>query len=196
MAEATRAEGLHVVLVGMMGSGKTTVGRRLAAHLGRPFFDADEELALRTGRTVREWFENSGEDAFRQAETEVLHKLLAEPSAAVIAAGGGLVVREVNRRSLAEEAFVVWLRADPPFLAGRVQQKDHRPLIDGDVAATLSRLHAERAGWYDEVADAVIDVEPVHLSSASPKKELASMIADHLGRIAPAAVTLDRRVRR
>lgn len=174
------ADGRHVVLVGMMGSGKTSVGRRLARRIDRPFLDADEELEARTGRSVRAWFEADGEERFRKAETGLLAELLSDPVPAVIATGGGAVVTEANRRALAGGAFVVWLDADAGFLASRIRQKDHRPLLDGGVEVTIERLLAERAGWYREVADAVVEVGPVHVWSSSPKKDLSGIIAEIL----------------
>lgn len=165
----------HVVLVGMMGSGKTTIGRRVARRLARRFVDADEALEQRSGRSVREWFETDGEDGFRQAEADLLGLLLQEPQPSVIATGGGAVIRPENRQALSGP-FVVWLHGDPEFLAGRVSQKAHRPLIDDDVTATISQLHGEREGWYREVADAVVSVAPVHASSAKPKRDLADLI--------------------
>jgi shikimate kinase len=166
----------HVVLVGMMGSGKTTVGRRVAAHLDRPFLDADEELERRSGRTVREWFAEAGEDAFRDAESATLTALLDHPEPAVIAAGGGVVVRAENRAALTE-AFVVLLDAGPAFLASRVSRKAHRPLIDDDARGTIERLHAERGAWYQEVADVVVPIEPAH-QSEHPKRALARVVTD------------------
>ncbi len=166
----------HVVLVGMMGSGKTTVGRRVASRLGRPFLDADVELEQRSGRSVREWFAEAGESAFRDAESATLAALLDHPEPAVIAAGGGVVVREENRIALADP-FVVLLEAHPAFLASRVQRKAHRPLIDDDVEATLGRLHAERDAWYREVADVVVPIEPAH-QGEHPKRALAQQVTD------------------
>ena len=160
----------------MMGSGKTTVGRRVAKRLGRPFVDADEALEARSGRSVRDWFAEEGEDGFRAAEADLLVALLAEPEPSVIAAGGGVVVRPENRAAL-QEAFVVWLDGDPAFLASRVAQKEHRPLIDDDVAGTIHRLHEERGDWYREVADEVVTVAPVHAASENPKRDLADLIA-------------------
>jgi shikimate kinase len=165
----------HVVLVGMMGSGKTTVGKRVAGILDRPFFDADAELEARSGRTVREWFAESGEGAFRDAESATLTALLDHPEPAVIAAGGGLVVRAENRDALAEP-FVVFLDAGPAFLASRVGRKPHRPLVDDDPLGTLQRLHEERGQWYREVADVVVPVEPAH-QTEHPKKALARLVA-------------------
>jgi shikimate kinase len=166
----------HVVLVGMMGSGKTTVGRRVASRLERPFFDADVELEERSGRSVRDWFTEAGEDAFRDAESATLSALLDQPEPAVIAAGGGVVIRAENRAAL-REPFVVLLDASPAFLASRVQRKAHRPLIDGDVVGTLERLHDERGAWYREVADVTVAVEPAHRTE-HPKRALAEQVTE------------------
>ena len=104
----------HVVLVGLMGSGKTTTGRILARRLRRPLFDSDQLVEARTGRTVREIFEADGEDAYRTLETAALLDALAEPEPAVIAAAGGVVIREENRRALRDAgALVVWLQGRP-----------------------------------------------------------------------------------
>jgi shikimate kinase len=148
----------HLVLVGMMGSGKTTVGRIVAERLGRAFFDSDEVIEARTGRTVREIFASEGEAAFRRLETQVLAEALARPEPSVIAAAGGTVLAAENRRAMRDGAQrVVWLRADPAALATRVAGGAHRPLLDDDPAGTLARLEAEREPLYGEVADAVID---------------------------------------
>jgi shikimate kinase len=167
----------HVVLVGLMGSGKSTVGRRLAEELDRPFHDADADLEQRTGRSVAEIFAQDGEAGFRVLETEMLADLLASAHPAVIAAGGGAVVTEATRTRLREHACVVWLDADPVFLAERIDAKPHRPLLDGDPVAVLTRLHAERADWYREVADVVIDVAVFHDGSPKPKRRIAHEIA-------------------
>jgi len=159
----------------MMGSGKTTVGRRVARRLDRPFRDADEELEARSGRTVREWFELEGEVAFRDAEAATLAALLDSEEPLVIAAGGGVVIRPENRAALAR-ALVVWLDGDPAFLASRVAQREHRPLIDDDPSAAIHRLHAERADWYRAVADEVVEITPVHLASDKPKRDLADIV--------------------
>jgi shikimate kinase len=149
----------HLVLVGMMGTGKTTVGTVLAQRLGRPLIDSDAEVEARTGRTVREIFETDGEAAYRPLETDALLDALASPVPAVIAAAGGVVLAERNRRALKEQAgLVIWLRADPAVLAGRVRYHDHRPLLDNDdPAGTLARLAAERTPLYAEVADVIVD---------------------------------------
>ncbi|MGQ0616910.1 MAG: shikimate kinase [Acidimicrobiia bacterium] len=164
----------HIVLVGLMGSGKTTVGRRVAARLGRPFVDADEALAEHHGRTVRQVFEEDGEPVFRAMESAVLAELLARADPTVIAAGGGVVVPAENRELLSRpDVFVVWLRAGAAFLATRTAKKEGRPLLDGDPETVLARLAAERQGFYEEVADVVVDVEPVHEAEPKPKAVLA-----------------------
>lgn len=171
----------HVVLVGLMGSGKTTVGRRLAARLERDFIDADEALVEITERTIAEIFETEGETGFRAVEADVLEELLEHHQPAVIASGGGVVLREDNRRRLQRpEVTVVWLAAGPAFLASRVEGKPHRPLLAGGESArdVLSRLYAERAHLYADVADLIVDVEPFHRDEEKPKKALAEHIAE------------------
>ncbi len=150
----------HLVLVGMMGSGKTTVGRAIATRLGRPLLDSDAMIEAREGRTVRDIFRSDGEDAFRLVETAVLAEALAWPEMAVIAAAGGVVLRPENRRLLHDSrARIVWLRADPGLLADRVKGGSHRPLIDDDPEATLRQMYDDRAEMYREVADAIVTVD-------------------------------------
>ena len=150
----------HLVLVGMMGSGKTTVGTRLAERLRRDLVDSDAVIEATTGKTVREIFLDDGEEAFRTLETAALVGALAADEPVVVAAAGGVVLREENRRALLDaDALVVWLRADPALLAERVGSATHRPLLDGDPAGTLQRMFVDRAPLYREVADTVIDVD-------------------------------------
>jgi shikimate kinase len=144
----------HLVLVGMMGVGKSTVGRALASELGRPLYDSDEMIEERTGRTVREIWTTDGEPAFRALETEVLVDALLQPEPCVIAAAGGVVLSEANR-----EVHVVWLRSEVDLLVERVRKGGHRPLLDDDPEATLRRLYDERAPLYQDVADAIVSVD-------------------------------------
>ncbi len=173
----------HVVLVGMMGSGKTTVGRRAAKLLGRPFVDADEAFIVRFGRTVAAAFADDGEEGFRAMESELLAELLAVREPLVIATGGGVVVREENRKRLSDpDVFVVLLHAEPAFLASRAKEAAHRPLLAvDDPAAVLQRLHDERAAWYREVADEVLDVSSFHEWGSSPKRAMADRVATLVG---------------
>lgn len=151
------AEGASLVLVGLMGSGKTTVGRRLAERLGWRFVDLDHVVA--GARSVAEVFEQEGEPAFRQKEAEALAAVLADAAPAVVATGGGAVLDAGTRRRLAEQA-TVWLRGAPSALAARVGQGEGRPLLAaGEVLATLERLAGEREPLYHEVAGIVVDVD-------------------------------------
>lgn len=154
----------------MMGAGKTTVGRRLARRLGRPFIDSDLQVEARTGRTVREIFEADGEPAFRSLETEALAEALATSSPCVIAAAGGTVLSEINRERMRSGATVIWLRADPAELAERVRSGVHRPLLADDPAAALRDLEAERRSLYEAVADHVVDT-----SGRDPDEVLADL---------------------
>lgn len=178
--------GGHTVLVGLSGTGKTSVGRRVAALLSRPFVDADEEIEERTGRTVRGIFAADGEAAFRDLEANVMADLLAASVPSVIAAGGGAVVTETTRKLLQQpHVFVVWLTAAPEFLASRTSKKTHRPLLDGDPVAALRRLADDRTAWYAEVADVSYDVQPAHFSAPKPEAKdniahaLAGIVRDH-----------------
>jgi shikimate kinase len=173
-----------VVLVGLMGSGKTTVGKKVAKLLGWRFLDADVELEARTGRSVAGWFEAAGEDGFRAAEADLLDEVLAEagPHAPlVLGAGGGVVVTERNRTRLREpDVAVVYLHADPAFLASRTQRKPHRPLLTGDPLEVLSGMYEARDALYREVADAVVEVRPAHELGSKPKWRLAENVIDSL----------------
>ncbi len=183
----------HVVLVGLMGSGKTTVGKKLAKLVGARFVDADVELEGRSGRSVADWF-TGGEAAFRTAEADLLAALLAETEPLVIGAGGGAVIEARSRGLLAtDRAAVIYLHGEPAFLASRAQAKPHRPLLaDADPAEVFDRLYAERDGWYREVADAIVQVRPAHEAGDKPKWRLAEQIAEALvalGAVHPSQLT-------
>lgn len=157
---ATRLDNRHVVLVGMMGAGKSSVGRALAGRLQRPLFDSDEMIEARTGRTVREIWVADGEPAYRVMEAEVLGEALASTEPSVIAAAGGVVLSEVNRGALvASDAHVVWLLADVDVLLRRVAAGGHRPLLDDDPEGTLRTMFAEREALYREVSDVIVSVD-------------------------------------
>lgn len=159
MTSATRT----IVLVGLMGTGKSTIAKLVAAKLAVPCLDTDRLVEARAGETVREIFERHGEDRFRVLESEVLSECLAHDGGLVVAAAGGAVVRENNRLMLREasmngRATVVWLHAPVEVLVARTRKGTHRPLLDSDPSGTLSRLAEERAPLYGSVADVVIDV--------------------------------------
>jgi shikimate kinase len=150
----------HIVLVGMTGSGKSSVGRLLADRLHRDWLDSDQEIERRTGSTVREIFTAEGEPGFRKVETEILSGLLAHERPAVISTGGGIVLSEENRKMLnSPKLRVVWLMADPSVLLERVHLGMHRPLLDQDPEGTLARMWEQREALYREVADLVVSVD-------------------------------------
>ena len=158
-----------VVLVGMMGAGKTSVGRRLAALLAVPFRDADAEVEAAAGRTVSEIFESLGEEAFREGERKVLARLLCEPPH-VLAAGGGAFMDPETRARIKESAVSVRLKADVALLLERVSRKDSRPLLrNTDPRAALERLLKEREPTYAE-ADITI------LSDGAPQDTVVKRI--------------------
>jgi len=145
-----------IVLVGMMGVGKSTVGRRLAARLGLPFVDADTEIeAAHAGMSIPEIFEIHGEPYFRDGEARVIARLL-EGGPAVLAPGGGALMREDTRRRIQEKGISVWLKADADVILRRVRRRADRPLLQtADPAATIDRLIAEREPIY-QLADLTI----------------------------------------
>jgi shikimate kinase len=150
----------HLVLVGLMGVGKTTVGRRLSNRLGWALVDSDAQVEARTGRSVREIFEHDGEPAFRILETEALRDALDAPGPTIVAAAGGVVLAEANRELLERpDVTVVWLRAAPQLLVARASTGDHRPLLEHDPAGVLMKMAVDREPFYRAVADVVVDVD-------------------------------------
>ena len=152
----------HLVFVGLMAVGKTTVARAAAERLNRPLFDSDMMIEQRTGRTVREIFATDGESAFRALETDMLSTALASEEPAVIAAAGGVVLSAANRAALKHDKLcVVWLCADPATLMERIAVADegHRPLLDDDPSGTLQQMIREREALYREVADVIVVVD-------------------------------------
>lgn len=150
----------HLVLVGLMGSGKSTVARRLARNLGLVLVDLDARVEQCAGCTIATLFAQQGEAAFRDLESQMLTEALASAVPSVVATGGGVVVRPGNRDALTRSSRgrVVWLDAAPEVLATRVTgTAATRPLLADDPTAALTRLDAERRAWYDEVADLRID---------------------------------------
>jgi shikimate kinase len=145
-----------VALVGMMGAGKSSIGRRLADRLGLPFKDADTEIELAAGCSITEIFERYGEPAFRDGERRVIARLLAEPPQ-VLATGGGAFVDDVTRAQIKSDTISVWIKAPVEILLSRVKRRETRPLLkDGDPRETLERLMAEREASYSE-ADIAIE---------------------------------------
>jgi shikimate kinase len=148
----------QVVLVGLMGSGKSSVGALVATRTGRAFVDVDIVIARETGKTVRELWEAGGEAAYRKLESEAVLRVLADEAPSVLAAPGGVVLDPTVRAALAGHD-VVWLRTTPATLAGRVHVGDHRPLLGDKPAETLAVMAGERAELYGQVATATIDTD-------------------------------------
>lgn len=165
-----------VVLVGLMGAGKTTVGRRLAEALGAPFRDSDDEIAAAAGMDVPSIFAALGEAAFRDGEQRVIRRLLDDPPH-VLATGGGAFMNAATREAVRARAVSVWLRADLATLVERTARKADRPLLRaGDPAEILARLMAQRYPIYAE-ADIVIDSEPGGMHDAVVERIVAALRA-------------------
>lgn len=136
----------------MPGSGKSTVGRQLARRLGLPFLDSDVVIEQRLGCSIREYFDREGEAAFRDVEEQVIAELAAGPDA-VVATGGGTVLRETNRQRLREGGRVIYLRSSPEELQRRLRHDTQRPLLQvADPLARLRAMYAERDPLYREAA--------------------------------------------
>lgn len=166
-----------IALVGMMGAGKTTVGRRLARALNLPFFDADEEIEKAAGMSVAELFARHGEASFRRGEAKVIKRLLSgEPI--VLATGGGALLDAGTRAIVSARAISVWIRADVETLVKRATKRPTRPLLKvGDPKETIARLLEARTPYY-EAADLVVDTKPT--SHAQTVAAIVGALRDHL----------------
>lgn len=153
----------HVVLVGLMGAGKSSVGRALAREMKRPFVDTDSVIESNEGRAIADIFAADGEPLFREIESRTLESVLASKQPAVIATGGGVVESASCRDALLlarrAGAKVVWLSATVATMAERTGRSNSRPLLEGDREANLARLLARRRDFYDEVSDVKIDTD-------------------------------------
>lgn len=147
-----------IILIGIMGSGKTTVGREISRNLGLPLIDTDAMIETRTGTTISDIFATRGEDHFRDLETELLRDLASRNAAQIIATGGGIVIRPENRELLRKLGYVVWINADIDVLFDRVARYSHRPLLHTpNPKKTLQDLLELRSPWYQESAHLTID---------------------------------------
>ena len=153
----SQAPTLGIALVAMPGAGKSTVGKALARHLGLPFFDSDQVIEKRLGTSIRTFFEQQGEAAFRDLEQEVLADLSQGP-ARVLATGGGSVLRQPNREALKSHFTVVYLRSTPEELFRRLRHDRHRPLLQvDDPLRKLRDLYRERDPLYRQTAHFIIE---------------------------------------
>jgi shikimate kinase len=151
-------------LVGMMGSGKTSVGRLVAARLGLDFYDTDEIVVTRAGRAIAGIWDEEGEWRFRELERDAVHSV---PAGVVAAAGGGAVLDADNRQVIQDSPPVVWLRTDPAILAERLARVEDRPiLLRADTRLeTLLDMERDRETWYRMVASHIIDTDRQSLES-------------------------------
>ena len=168
-----------MALIGMMGSGKSTVGFWLAQSEGLRFVDLDAAIEDRQGRSVPEIFEADGEDGFRDMEQSELAACMASPEPVVVACGGGAVLRAENRDLLRDRAWVCWLRATVETLGQRVRSGENRPLLGEDPMANLTAISAARTGFYEETAQEIIDVDGME----------AEQVAEQIKRVWPRPVS-------
>ncbi len=164
----------NIFLVGLMGAGKSTIGRQLALELGKKFWDSDTEIEQKTGVRIDVIFDIEGEQGFRQRETCMLRDLV-EQRGIVLATGGGAVLAPENRQMLKNNGLIIYLKASPEHLAGRVRLDRRRPLLQsGDKLVKIRELMEQREPFYQELADIV-----VHTGSRSVArvvKEISKMI--------------------
>jgi len=150
----------HLALIGLMGAGKSTVGAALAAQGNRRHIDLDRWIQNDTGRSIGVLFAEGGEEAFRQAETDTLQRVLQIEQPLVLSTGGGVLTRAENQQVLKERTHVVWLRATPETLAQRVGDGTGRPLLaQGDPLTVLQELDRQRRSAYQAAAEAIIDTD-------------------------------------
>ena len=171
---------LRISLVGMPGCGKSTVGRHLARQLGLKFVDSDSEIERRLGMPIRDYFEQQGENAFREVEQDVIDELSKLPGA-LLATGGGAVLRPSNRDALHSRTHVFYLRATPEELHRRLRHDTHRPLLQvADPLRQLRELYRERDPLYRRTAHFVVEAVrpsvPALLGMVLMQLELAGLV--------------------
>jgi shikimate kinase len=172
-------EGRTVVMVGMMGAGKSSVGRRLATRLGLPFVDADAEIEQAANATINEIFDRHGEAYFRDGERRVIRRLL-DGAPKVLATGGGAFMQPETRAAIKGNAISIWLKADRDLILSRVKRRSNRPLLKtGDPEAVIDRLMAERHPVY---AEADIHIQSRDVAHDLVIDDILAALAGHLGR--------------
>lgn len=181
MADVTVHKGLilhkTIVFVGMMGAGKTAVGRTLAAHLGVTFRDSDHEIEKAANMTIAEIFERDGEPFFRRKESQVIGRLLEGPPG-VLSTGGGAFLAPENRQMISELGVSVWLNAELELLWDRVRHKNTRPLLrTADPFGTLQRLYERRVPVYSQADITVRSERGLSLDSMA-ERVAAALVAD------------------
>ena len=172
-----------IVLIGMMGAGKSSIGRRLAKKLNLSFVDADAEIELAAGMPITDIFDRHGEDCFRSGEARVIARLL-DQGRQVLATGGGAFMNPATRALIAAKGISVWLKAEPDILLRRIRRRSDRPLLrTADPEATLKRLVEER---YPVYAQAEVTVHSRDVPHEVIVDEIADAVAARLGLVVPA----------
>ena len=152
----------NIILVGFMGTGKSTIGRSLSQTLSYPVIDTDQLIEKQQGRSIPEIFEEEGEDAFRDMETALLRSLLTQ-SGHIISTGGGIIIREENRQLLRKMGYVIWLVASPEEIHNRTARNNNRPLLNNeDPAGTIRKLLETRIPLYKECAHLAIETNQLN----------------------------------
>lgn len=172
----------HLVLVGLMGAGKSSVGKVCAERLGRAWVDTDDLAAVLAGRPFAEiWAE--GEEVFRDWERRAVADAARSPTPLVISCGGGVLLDPENRRLLRADGVVVWLRATPETLAARVGTGAGRPLLAGDPLEALGRLSALRSPAYEASADVIVDTDGMGFEDVVTRVLAAARIQSRTGEV-------------
>jgi len=171
--------GRTIVMVGMMGAGKSSIGRRLANRLGMSFVDADTEIETAANQSIPDIFEQYGEAYFRDGERRVIQRLL-DGKPKVLATGGGAFIQPDTRAAIKANGISIWLKADRDLLLSRVKRRNNRPLLKmGDPAEVLERLISER---YPIYAEAEIHVQSRDIAHEAVIDDILVALADYLGR--------------
>ena len=171
--------GRTIVMVGMMGAGKSSIGRRLANRLGMSFVDADTEIEQAANQSIPDIFEQYGEAYFRDGERRVIQRLL-DGTPKVLATGGGAFIQPETRAAIKANGISIWLKADRDLLLSRVKRRNNRPLLKmGDPAEVLERLISER---YPIYAEAEIHVQSRDIAHEAVIDDILVALADYLGR--------------
>ena len=176
----------RVVLVGMMGVGKSSIGREVALRLGWPYYDNDERLVQLTGSTAAELLDTAGEPALRRAESEVIRSSLLLPAPCIIGVAAGAILDQTSRRLMRDGGTVLWLRAQLSTLADRLGSDTARPWLQPDPLTALTRLNSGRDALYQEASHAVVDVDG---------RTVEEIVEDVIRLVAPTAVAIERQHR-
>lgn len=165
----------HIYMTGFMGAGKSKIGLLLAEQLGRPFFDTDRMIEQETGKTVKQIFEEEGEQAFRDQETDIVRRLCQSPQPAVISLGGGALLKEENDRMVRQTGTIIYIKSSPRYILSRVKHTRKRPLLDVEegpdfeqnLLSRIESLLGQRKALY-ESAHIIFDRDGLELEEILP----------------------------